>query len=77
MDRTPVADALYPAEVRLQGDDALATLLTSVGASTTDNIGNEQTRAQNAAKVYPSFCLGLQKAGILSIWHAPHFWIDI
>lgn len=77
MDRPPVADALHPAEDRLQGDNALATLLTCVEASTADNIRNEQTRVQNAAKVYLSFCLGLQKAGILSIRHAPHLCIDI
>ena len=77
MDQIPASNTLYPAEDWLQGDDALAMLLTSVGAYTADDRGNEQTRAQNAAKVYLAFCLGLQKAGVLSIQHAPHLWIDI
>lgn len=77
MDGTPIFNTLYPAEDWLQRDDALATLLSSVGAYTADNMGDEQTRAQDAAKVYLAFCLGLHKAGVLSIQHAPHFWIDI
>ena len=77
MDQIPVSITLYPAEDWLQGDDATATLLSSVGAYTADNMGNEQTRAHNAAKVYLAFCLGLQKAGVLSIQHALHLWVDI
>ena len=59
MDQIPATNTVYPAEDWLQGDDALAMLLSSVGAYNADCFGNEQTRAQNAAKVYLAFCLGL------------------
>ena len=58
-------------KIGFRGADALALLLTSIGAYTADRMANESTRAQNAAKVYLAFCLGLQKAGMLSIQHAP------
>lgn len=77
MEHSSASNTLYPAEDWLQDDDTLTRLLSSVEAYAAKGIGNDRTRAEHAAKVYLAFCLGLQKAGILSIKHAPHLWIDV
>lgn len=77
MDQIPASNILYPVEDWLQRDNALAKLSSCVQAYVADNVANDQTRAENTAKVYLAFCLGLQQVGILSIQHAPDLWIDI
>ena len=77
MEQTPDCNTLYPAVDLLQRDDALTKLLSSVGAYAAESIGSDRTRAENVAKVYLAFCLGLQEAGVLKIEYAPHLWIDV
>lgn len=73
---TPVM-LLQPTENSVRADPALQALIGSTAAYAGPRVGVDDLRANNAAKVYLSICLGLQEAGVLSIQHVPALWIDI
>lgn len=68
---------LQPSENCIRDDLALEALIISTAAYAGRGIGASELRANNAAKVYLSICLGLQAAGVLSIQRVPALWIDI
>lgn len=68
---------LQPNEKSVRADLALEALIHSIAAYAGPGIGVDDLRANNAAKVYLSICLGLHEAGVLSIQHVPALWIDI
>ena len=68
---------LQPTENSIKDDPALQDLIASTAAYVGPGVGLDDLRANNAANVYLSICLGLQAAGVLSIQHVPALWIDI
>jgi hypothetical protein len=68
---------LRPTEKSIKDDPALQDLIASTAAYVGPGVGLDDLRANNAANVYLSICLGLQAAGVLSIQHVPALWIDI
>lgn len=60
-----------------QRHPVLQDLIASTAAYVGPGVGLDDLRANNAANVYLSICLGLQAAGVLSIQHVPALWIDI
>ncbi|KAK9893242.1 hypothetical protein P389DRAFT_176267 [Cystobasidium minutum MCA 4210] len=68
---------LQPTGSSIKDDPALQDLIASTAAYVGPGVGLDDLRANNAANVYLSICLGLQAAGVLSIQHVTALWIDI